>query len=314
MHPITTILLNKENDPDKAIESIMTLRPHQVLLGTFSPIKSKFKEVGVIELKKDLPYNKALNELVNLAKTDWILYIKDNESLVQFDEYVPTLLTTPKDIYGFQIMQEDVVIKEARFWNKTENQIVFKNPVFEKLNAEPTRIINAILYQQQVSDPKINTILESWKKSQPFSTEACYYKAFAALAQKNFKDFSLLITNYLFHARVNDMPTVMARYYLALVQGIVQNESREAIQNIILCLAENPLMAEFWCLLGDIFVKKEKFKDAMVFYDNALILGSQRLNLDVWPMQISKYNDYPKEMVEKCKQVLASASQYRSSV
>ena len=233
-----------------------------------------------------------------MSKTDWVFYIKDNEKLVQFNEYMPTLLANEKNIYGFQIMQDDVITKEARFWNKKENILKFKNPVFEKLNVNPTIVTSSIIYQKSSKDTKTLEILELWKRSQPFSAEVCYYKAFVNLANKNFKDFLLLITKYLFNSK-NDIPSIMARYYLALVQGIIQNNTKEAIQNIVLCLSENVLMAEFWCLMGDIFVKLEKFKQALAFYENALILGSQRLSTDIWPMQISKYDSYPKESVLK---------------
>jgi hypothetical protein len=106
----------------------------------------------------------------------------------------------------------------------------------------------------------------------------------------------------------------MARYYLALVQGVVENDMKEAIQNITLCIAENPLMAEFWCLLGDMFVKMEKFRDAIAFYENAIALGCRRHQLDFWPMHISKYDEYPKDMMEKCKKAISSATAYSSNV
>jgi cytochrome c-type biogenesis protein CcmH/NrfG len=96
----------------------------------------------------------------------------------------------------------------------------------------------------------------------------------------------------------------MARYYLALVQGIIHNEVKEALQNIILCLSENVLMAEFWCLLGDIFIKLDKFDYAVAFYENAILLGSRRLKLDTWPMQISKYQEYPNKMIEECNKLI----------
>jgi hypothetical protein len=97
------------------------------------------------------------------------------------------------------------------------------------------------------------------------------------------------------------------------VQGIVDNETNEAIQNIIICIAENPLMAEFWCLLGDIFTKISKFESAITFYENAIILGCRRHQLDFWPMHISKYGDYPKEMIEKCKKALSGTEIYQSN-
>lgn len=312
MQPVTVILLNKGNNLDNTLESIVSLQPQQILLGTFIPINIKFKEITIIDFK-NINYNESLNELQILAQTDWIFYLKDNENLLQFNEYMPNLLTKTKEIYGLQVLQDDVIIKESRLWNKKEQKVNFKNPIFEKPNIEPTKIIDVILYQHKTHDPRIAQTLEFWKKSAPLSTDAAYYKAFDELAKKNFIEFKRIIVHYLFNIRHTDIPSTIARYYLALVQGIIENNTNEAIQNIIACLAENPLMAEFWCLLGDIFAKMEKFDDAISFYENAIILGGRRPKLDFWPMHISRYGDYPKEMIDKCKKVLNSAETYQSN-
>lgn len=313
MHPLTVILLNKTN-PNNTLKSVLELQPQQILLGTFLPINIHHKSIAVIKLEDKNNYSHALLELQDLAQTDWILYLKDNETILQFNEDLHNLFVNPKEIYGFQVLQEDVMLKEARLWNKKVNKVVFKNPIFEKPNIEPTKIIDIILYQYKLNDPSIANKLDHWRKIAPLSVDAAYYKAFSALANRNFIEFKRIMAQYLFNATRNDMPSVMARYYLALVQGVVENNANEAIKNVIICLAENPLMAEFWCLLGDIYTKAEKFQEAIEFYGNAIILGSRRLNLDFWPMHISKYEAYPKEMIDKCKQAISTAEVYRSNI
>jgi hypothetical protein len=60
-------------------------------------------------------------------------------------------------------------------------------------------------------------------------------------------------------------------------------------------------MAEFWCLLGDIhYSLLKEYDKAYSFYDNAIFLGKKRLKSDLWPMEISKYSDYPEEMKKSC--------------
>jgi hypothetical protein len=314
MEPITVILLKKgNNDFNETLESINSINPKQILIGSFEPLKLKFKNALVVELKNNYNYSEALNELQSIAQTDWILYIKENETILQFNEHIPNLLIKSKEIYGLQILQDDVIVKESRLWNKKEHKIVFKNPIFEKPNMESTKIIDVILYQYKLKDNNQDQILNLWKKSFPLSADASYYKAYDELTKKNFKNFKKIINHYLFNIQKHDIPSVMARYYLSLVQGVVENDIKEAIQNIVLCIVENPLMAEFWCLLGDIFVKIEKFKDAIAFYENAIILGSRRQQLDFWPMHISKYEEYPKDMIDKCKKTLLNATKYESS-
>ena len=90
MHPFTAIILNK-TDPNNTLRSVLSLEPQQILIGTQSPIKIDSKIAGVIELNTD-KYNEGLNKLQEIAQTDWILYLKDNETIIQCDEYIPNLL------------------------------------------------------------------------------------------------------------------------------------------------------------------------------------------------------------------------------
>jgi tetratricopeptide (TPR) repeat protein len=303
MEAITVIALNKSNKIESTIQSVLNLNPKQILIGTYTPIKLKWE---VVEFQNNNNYSADLNKLVELAKSDWIFYIKDNEVILQADDL--SCLDT-NAIYGVQVLQDDIIIKEPRLWNK-KNKINFKNPVFEKLNARPNKFLDIILYQDKTNDDKAIKILESWKRSSPLALDPYYYKAFYALGTKDFKEFKSLITHYLFNSKINDVSCVIARYYLALVQGLVDKETDKAINNLVLCIAENPLMAEFWCLLGDIFTQTQNFEKAVIFYQNAIMLGSRRLKLDEWPMHISKYHDYPTEMIEKCNKITSSSKQY----
>jgi len=299
MQPITVLILNKTNKIEKTIQSVLNLQPKQIIIGTYEPINSKW---DVVNLQKNNNYSKDLNNLLDYVKCDWIFYIKDNEIVLQLDD----LSLDEKDVYGVQVLQDDILIKEPRLWNKNK-KIKFKNPVFEKLNAQPTKFLDIILYQEKNDNEQSYKILESWKKTNPLALDPYYYKAFYKLSSKNFKEFKSLISHYLFNSKNNDPSCVISRYYLALVQGLVDNETDEAIKNLILCLAENPLMAEFWCLLGDIFIKCQNFDKAILFYQNAILLGSRRLKFDEWPMHISKYHDYPTEMIEKCTNLINSS-------
>jgi len=300
---ITVIVLNKTDKVENTVQSALNLKPKQILIGTYTPIKSKYE---VVEFQEKSNYSADLNKLLEMVKSDWVFYIKDNEIIIQMDDLD---CLDDKAVYGVQILQDDIIIKESRLWN-IKNKIKFKNPIFEKPNMRPTKFLDVILYQEKVNDDRVLKMLEAWKKSNPMMLDPYYYKAFYALGNKNFKEFKSLIIHYLFNSRVNDVSCVIARYYLALVQGLVDGETNEAISNLVLCLAENPLMAEFWCLLGDIFTQTQNFEKAIIFYQNAILLGSRRLKLDEWPMHISKYHEYPTEMIEKCTNITKNTKQY----
>lgn len=297
MEQPTILILNKTNKIEGALQSALNLNPKQILIGTYVPIKSKWE---VVNLSNSGNYSADLNKLIEMAKSDWIFYIKENEIILQVEEL--SCLDT-NAVYGVQILQDDIITKEPRLWYRSK-KVNFKNPVFEKLNTQPTKFLDIILYQDKSNDDKEHKMLEQWKKSTPLVLDHYYYRAFAALSEKNFKEFKSLINYYLFHSRISEPSCVIARYYLALVQGLIDKENEEAVNNLILCLAENPLMAEFWCLLGDIFMNSQNFEKAVIFYQNAMLLGSRRLKLDEWPMHISKYETYPTEMIEKCTQII----------
>ncbi len=302
--PLTVILLSKQNEFNEALGSLSLLNPQNIIVGVYQPLRIPNVRTVVVQGS----YAKSLDQLVDLAETDWIFYLKENERLLQINENL-TDIWNEDNIYGVQILQNEVLIKEPRIWNKKNHKIIFKNPVFERPNANITKVLDILLYQ--TTEKSLDKELEVWRRSHPLSIDACYYKAFSCLAKRNFKEFKSLITNYLFGTTKNEISTVMARYYLALVQGIVYNDIQEAIHNLILCLEQNILMAEFWCLLGDIFTKNGEFEKAILFYENATLLGNHRSKFDIWPMEISKYEAYPKEMIQKCRAALPQLKSYR---
>jgi hypothetical protein len=101
----------------------------------------------------------------------------------------------------------------------------------------------------------------------------------------------------------------MLKYYLSMVYLKYKNY-RTSLFHLLACIAVRPLMAEFWCLLGDIFYKQDKFIESKMFYDNAVILGSRRILSDEWPMEINKYKEYPEKMAESCNKMIYESRYY----
>jgi tetratricopeptide (TPR) repeat protein len=106
------------------------------------------------------------------------------------------------------------------------------------------------------------------------------------------------------------MAFVMTNYYCSMVYCYIKKNYQESIRFLMPCLAVKPTMAEFWCLLADIFYATKQYKKASSFYENALILGSKRLNSDDYPMEISKYKEYPQKMIESCEKIKSSTKLY----
>ncbi len=113
---------------------------------------------------------------------------------------------------------------------------------------------------------------------------------------------------YLFLEKDQSAPSVIIiRYYMSCVQCYVLKDASEALKYLAFCLFMKPVMAECWCLLGDIhYHLLNSFDKAYHFYDNAILLGSRRLSSDEYPMEISKYKEYPEKMLANCKEILNS--------
>lgn len=249
-----------------------------------------------IENIKD--YSKVRNDNLKKYKNDFFMYLHPYEKLIYDENFINILKN--KNCYLFKVVQGTVLTKEVRLWNS--KSIKFENPVYEKLN-EKQGIQTNFVIASNVTNYKINnskTIINEWKKREPLRYEPYYYEAFELLKEKDYLNFKNVAEHYLFLDKNSKSSTIM-RYYLSLIQLHCFNDINSANSNIIKCILKKPLMAEFWCLLGDIFYKINDFQRAIEFYDNAIILGSQRKENDDYPLDIVKYKEYPNSMLKKLK-------------
>lgn len=231
------------------------------------------------------------NELSEKSKTDWQIYLNPGETIIQG--------SLDQDFQGnsvqVEVMNGDIITKQIRIWRK---KLFFINPVCEKIYDENPSTADLIIWQDE-EEIDIEAV-KNWQKTDPLAAEPYYYQAFDNLKNKKYQEFVSLAEYYLFK-KSGTVAAEMLRYYMAMVHCYT-NELNKAIKENLICLSENPLMAEFWCLLGDIYMQGKEFDKAIVFYENAIELGAFRLRTDKWPMQISKYDEYPKLMIEKCRQ------------
>ena len=253
----------------------------------------------------DVPQKNPRQYLSEKSTTDWNLFINPWEILVSgHDEII-----NKKENSYIQIFQNDIISKEIRLWSK----IKFHNPYFESL-ADPKAAFleTACLYSKSHSvDYKQSTLhAEQWIADQPTLAEPYYYHACLLLNQGKYKEFLASADSYLFRKK-DGMATVNLKYYAALIH-LHLNDLNKAIFHIIGCISVKPLMAEYWCLLGDIHYRASEYKKAMAFYENALILGSKRPGLDEWPVEITKYKEYPEKMINSCKSMLGGSKDYGS--
>ena len=60
------------------------------------------------------------------------------------------------------------------------------------------------------------------------------------------------------------------------------------------------------------YVDNDPYPYKATSYENAIILGKKRASLDEWPVEISKYKEYPERMIDNCKSMINNSSNYGS--
>lgn len=242
----------------------------------------------------------ARNKLLSLSSTSqhfwiepWEAVIKGHAELSKFDSKAGYVT----------ILQDKILTHEVRLLNNT---CKFINPVFEKVDVEHADESTALLSCLGSIDTNDAIIaLDHWKIEDPFKPDPYHYHACLLLKESKYDEFITMAERYLFMDKSRSMASIMMRYYYAMVQLLHKHKFKPALQNLNLCLCEKPLMAEFWCLTGDVYYHLlHKFQEAREFYENAILLGSRRLREDKWPMDISKYKSYPNKMIESCNNIL----------
>lgn len=301
---ITTIILTCDNE--STIEKTLQSISGDILIGDMGSKDStlsicKKYNASIIKIPFENDYSKAKNELISHVKSDWILNIEPWEALVQSNFKGADIANS----YHLQIISNGVVSKSIRFWHKSKS-LSFVNPAFEIID-DDSNYIPSIIYSSPINTTNQMNIINRWKKEKPTDSAPYYYEACVLLQNKKYNEFLSVSQKYLFLEKVG-IPVVMTKYYLAAIQLYIKKDASNSLRNILPCIATKPNMAEFWCLLGDIYYYKKIYKKAMAFYQNAIYAGERRLKEDVWPIEIGKYKNYPNEMIKSCKSILCESN------
>jgi tetratricopeptide (TPR) repeat protein len=309
MLTIQILTKNNEKTIKKTLESVSFFNP-QILIGDYS---SDDKTIEICKNFNAKVFNlnnktreEARNFLSSQAKKGWNLWIEPWEVILQNSIDFEKLDSK----FGYvRIINGNTITWNIRIWRDECN---FLNPVFERINSNHASDTNLILSSNGSLDCNyLISCIKKWKEEKPLSVEPYYYQSCVYLSEGRYEDFLLSAEHYLFINNKTDISSIMTRYYFAMVQLMKKKAYKPALQNLNLCLCAKPLMAEFWCLTGDVYYHLlNNFEFAKDFYENAIILGSKRLSSDKWPMDISKYNKYPKMMIESCNKMLSKRSEY----
>ena len=304
---ITTHLLIKDHESSvtKTLDSIKPLGGEILVadLGCTDSTADICRQYGakIVLGQGTKDFSNLRNRIVARSQYDWQLAVNPWEILENCDVVIDAVGNEEK-AYGLTIVRGDLSTQETRLWHRNLG-IQFVNPYYESLDIPNDKVesMPCNIY----SDGELEyqpDIIASWCKSNPAAAEPIYYKACMHLTRQEWDAFLGSANKYLFVEKVPRMASVMVKYYMAVVLCHVKKNATEAVRHILGCLAAKPLMAEFWCLLGDIhyFLIKD-YSKAVRFYRNAIALGANRLRSDSWPMEKSKYKEYPLKMIDSCE-------------
>jgi glycosyltransferase involved in cell wall biosynthesis len=316
--PLTIYLIIKNNEAtiEHTLESLLPLNANILVgdLGCKDETVSKCRQYGatIVRLSLNDDLSQARNHLLKSSDSKWNLHIEPWETILTGHEVIQQALLGPQIAYKMSIIQGDVITKQIRLWHKNTG-LKFKNPVFETLTNEDAKDLPAYIAVGPNNNSSLYLeLVEKWRDRCPLATEPIYYTACSHLNGKNWDTFLNWAGLYLHQEKSDAMSVYMTHYYCSMVNCYIKKDYQHAIQSLLPCLAKNPTMAEFWCLLGDAYYAIKDYDRAKTFYENAMILGSRRLKDDGWPLEISKYKEYPQKMIEGCEKIKQSLRFYGS--
>jgi len=318
--PLTIHLIIKNNEEtiEHTLESLLPLNGNILVgdLGCKDDTVGKCRQYGatIVRLSLNNDLSQARNYLMKSSDSKWNLYIEPWETILSGHEIIQQSLIGPQIAYKLSIIQGDVITKQIRLWHKNTD-LKFKNPVFETLTKEDAKDLPAYISVGPNNNSSLYLeLVEKWRDRCPLATEPIYYTACSHLSGKNWDTFLNWAGLYLHQEKSDVMSVYMTHYYCSMVNCYIKKDYQHAIQSLLPCLAKKPTMAEFWCLLGDVYYAIKDYDRAKTFYENAMFLGSRRLKDDGWPLEISKYKEYPQKMIEGCDKIKQSLKFYGSRV
>lgn len=288
--------------PEATIKTLMGAKPFakHIIAGDLSGSDSLkyFCDNNQIQyVKMSLNHDLSLchNELVARSTERWHMHLYPGETINNAAKVTQIIQGSPAN-YRLPCVQAGWLNKEIRLYHRDLHPR-FVNPVFESVIG-PSKFLEVYVTG---ADPtpfdQTNALLKTWTMKQPIAVEPRYYSTLNLLMEGKQAAFISSARSHLFTDQTVTVQNTMLRYYLACgLAGKIETR-KEAAKHAVTCLAASVLMAEFWCLLGDLCLAEGGYDRARAMYRNALVLGSRRHKDDMWPMHIVKYKDHPTTMI-----------------
>lgn len=306
MLTINLLTFNNAGTIEQTLESVKSLQADIQIMDVGSSDRTimicKKYQATVHQISTD-NLSQARNSLLKHV-SDWTLWLEPWEILIHPHKIYDLLKND--QVYSLYVFNRGLISKSIRLWNQ-KRSLKFKNYIFETVETENVVRPDILIKTVGTGNLDVSQYLTAWEKKYPLSVDLLYYQASHALVEKNWHKFKPLAISFLRKSPAAINVTMM-KYYLAQVYFAVDRNYGEAIRLTMDCLLVNPLMAEFWCLLGDLHFELQQINKAKHFYENALLLGSRRTKTDLWPIEISKYKTHPEQLLAGCLEICKSST------
>ncbi len=314
MKDFTFIITSKNNEDTiiKCIDSCKSAKANILIVDLGS--NDKTADIAEKSGEKTISYgfyndySIIKNKLIEENETEWMMFLSGNEFIHEGIDNLEQIKCEGNCKKVF-LIQDQIITKPTRIIKKS-HKCFFTNPVFENLNCKSTQSEIYIKSTIKNNSEENIEIIKKWMKDKPLAIQPHYYLSCVYLSQSKWSEFIKSANYYLFLEKQKNPSYFMTKYYLAMVYSYIEKNYQLASQHLFEIIIEKPLMAEYWCLLGDIYYSLDKYEKAFHFYDNAKILGSRRLKEDDFPLHIDKYKKHPDEMMVNCKKVIESMKIY----
>lgn len=300
---IQIITNNNEKIIQKTLDSIKCLNSNVLIAdesssdSTINIIKNNNCKIDIIQAEKNK--NITRNILTEKSETDWQFMIEPGEIFSKGVDELKKLIQLQENPYRVMILKNGSLTKPVRLWTKSSG-LKFKNPIYECIDSINSLQSNVLIIGTEISQRWTERI-EEWKINDFKNSSPFYYQAMEFLMDSNYDKFLNSAEMFFFKHEKKNMAYLMMRYYQAMVLCLIKQDTKIGYKHIMECLSIQKNMAEFWCLLGDMyyFILK-RGKKAKKFYEAAIENGKKRDIKDEYPMDIAKYKEYPEKMINCC--------------
>lgn len=305
-------LITTNNEPylKDCLESVKKIKPEYTIVYNgkenseeLELCKQYTKNIIIQEWKEN--FSELRNVAIENTKSPWILWL-DSDEVIEDVEMIKNI-NQMNSYHSFKLIHGSTTVSQLRLF-RNDPRIKWKYPVHEKIVPSnlpdwypDIKIIHKVNNIQRSSARNIGILLKELDKD-PVNADYNFYLAIEYHLLGQQMKALLYAEKFLLHCTIQEVNVrkMYIRYLISWIYTFHLRNYQKAIQIILGQIALNCNIAEFWCLLGDIYLKLGKYDHAYRFYENAIIMGKYK-HEHMWITDLDRYDNYPRFRMEQCK-------------